>query len=212
MGTIPLAVCQSYRNTAMIKTAAVLLLVVLLGPTETQGEDVLAFKNSQNCHCECECPTPGDNKCLCDCACPRPGSSCGPGFTQVCPSPDGNCPEAYMPLCPEDLLPAGRADVPAVEDRLGFSIKHDVKCGKTKFKCTFKVDIAEDCSAITKVTPSCSPKRRITIANVFLTLCSTWGSWPWGRQPPGAASWGPASVSPGLWSPAPEMGRKRGKP
>merc|ERR1711892_1320875 len=159
MGTIPLAVCQSYRNTAMIKTAAVLLLVVLLGPTETQGEDVLAFKNSQNCQCECECPTPGDNKCLCDCACPRPGSSCGPGFTQVCPSPDGNCPKAYMPLCPEDLLPASRADVPEVQDRLDFSIKHDVKCGKTKFKCTFKVDIAEDCSAVTKVTPSCSPKK-----------------------------------------------------
>merc|ERR1712106_1267197 len=79
--------CKSYRTTAMLKTAAVLLLVGLLGPSATQGEDVLAFKNSESCQCECECPTPGDSKCLCDCECPRPGSSCGPGFTQVCLSP-----------------------------------------------------------------------------------------------------------------------------
>merc|ERR1711892_1256136 len=97
MGTIPLAVCQSYRNTAMIKTAAVLLLVVLLGPTETQGEDVLAFKNSQNGHCECECPTPGDNKCLCDCACPRPGASCGPLLMETAPRP--TCHSAQKTSC-----------------------------------------------------------------------------------------------------------------
>merc|ERR1712106_576563 len=139
--------CKSYRTTAMIKTAAVLLLVALLGPSATQGEDVLAFKNSQNCQCECECPTPGDSKCLCDCECPRPGSSCGPGFTQVCPSPDGNCPEAYMPLCPEDLLPASRAGVPAVEDRQDFSIKHDVKCGKTKCRRPDALVCAEHASS-----------------------------------------------------------------
>lgn len=81
-------------------------------------QDVLAFKNSQNCQCECECPDISDTKCMCDCECPRPGSSCGPGFTQVCPSADGTCPEDYYPLCPEDLTAAGRADLPELEDRV----------------------------------------------------------------------------------------------
>merc|ERR1711970_288377 len=153
---------KSFIQSAMVRTGAVLVLLGLLGPYSTQGQDVLAFKTSQNRQCECECPTPGDKKCLCDCECPRPGSSCGPGFTQVCPSPDGTCPEAYMPLCPEDLMAAaGRADTAAADRAaVAFSgIKHNIKCGKTTHKCTFTADIEEDCSSITSVKLSCSPKK-----------------------------------------------------
>jgi len=159
---------KSFIQSAMIRTGAVLVLLGLLGPYSTQGQDVLAFKTSQNCQCECECPTPGDKKCLCDCECPRPGSSCGPGFTQVCPSPDGTCPEAYMPLCPEDLIAAaGRADTVAA-DRVAvvFSgIKHNIKCGKTTHKCTFNANIEEDCSSINSVKISCSPKKKCSKAS-----------------------------------------------
>jgi|ERR1711874_218698 len=154
---------KSFIQSAMIRTGAVLVLLGLLGPYSTQGQDVLAFKTSQNCQCQSKCPTSGDKKCLFYCECPRPGSSCGPGFTQVCPSPDGTCPEAYMPLCPKDLMAAaGRADI-AAENRAAVAfkgIKHNIECGKTTQQCTFNANIEEDCSSITEVKISCTPRTR----------------------------------------------------
>jgi len=156
----------------MIKTCAVVLLLVLVGPHSSEAEEptFLGFKNSQQCMCECECPTPGDSKCMCDCECPRPGSSCGPGFTQVCPSPDGTCPENFMPLCPEDLTAAGRADTPMVQNREEEVVTVDVDaftCSKKSIACSIVVTFAEDCSSITSAKPTCSQKKAKCNAKVI---------------------------------------------
>merc|ERR1712128_396291 len=148
---------------AMIKTCAVVLLLVLVGSHSSEAEEptFLGFKNSQQCQCECECPTPGDSKCMCDCECPRPGSSCGPGFTQVCPSPDGTCPENFMPLCPEDLTAAGRADTPMVQNREEEVVTVDVDaftCSKKSIACSIVVTFAEDCTSTTSAKPTCRQK------------------------------------------------------
>jgi len=147
----------------MIKTCAVVLLCVLVGPACIHGQTestFLGFKNSQQCECECECSDPADKKCLCDCDCPRPGSSCGPGFTQVCPSADGSCPDDYMPLCPEDLTASGRADTPVVQNREAYTITPAAfTCSKKTITCTVALEFEADCSAITKATPTCDNKK-----------------------------------------------------
>merc|ERR1719462_136341 len=61
-----------------------------------------------------------------------------------------------MRLCSLALLLLVTTSSLAVEDTVKLG---KVKCGKATFQCTMRVSFKSDCSAVTRLVPSCTPKK-----------------------------------------------------
>merc|ERR1711887_200890 len=136
---------------------AALLMMVVIGVV--QGQD---YGGTMQCQCECASDCTSGDPVTCDC--PEPAFACAPGFTQVCPLTAGACPAGMSPKCPGGGAPptttTTTTTTPAppalVTEQFDIGL---VKCGKVKYQCKMTATFMDDCSSVTKVVPSCSPKK-----------------------------------------------------
>jgi len=136
---------------------AAFLMTVVTGVV--QGQDY-----SGNMQCECECASDCTSGDPVTCDCPEPAFACAPGFTQVCPLSAGACPAGMSPKCPGGGAPPTTTTTTTTTQAPPAIISEtvnigQVKCGKVKYQCKMTVTHMDDCSMVSKVTPSCSPKK-----------------------------------------------------
>merc|ERR1711936_781105 len=126
--------------------------------------------------CQCECGSDCTSGDLVTCDCPEPAFACAPGFTQVCPLDAGACPTGMSPKCPgggapptttttTTTTPAPPAMVTGEVVDIG-----QVKCGKVKYQCKMTVTYMDDCSTVSKVSPSCTPKKSKCTKGVSVSI------------------------------------------
>jgi len=148
--------------------AALLLLMALVA---VQGQD---YSGTMQCQCECGSDCTSGDSVTCDC--PEPAFACAPGFTQVCPLDAGACPTGMSPKCPgggapptttttTTTTPAPPAMVTGEVVDIG-----QVKCGKVKYQCKMTVTYMDDCSTVSKVSPSCTPKKSKCTKGVSVSI------------------------------------------
>jgi len=132
------------------------------------------------CQCSCDCPD-GSSGCACDCDCPERGSTCAPGFTQVCPLTDGVCPAGMSEKCPGGggggAVATTTTTTPAPPEIVSetVSVAGKVKCGKVSYTCTMAVTYMNDCTSVTSVKPTCSPKKKACSKKPVVTMTTSDG-------------------------------------
>merc|ERR1711971_466162 len=136
MGSWPEAAMRGH-SMALSGLWAALLMMVVTGVV--QGQD---YSGSMQCQCECASDCTSGDPVTCDC--PEPAFACAPGFTQVCP------PTTTTTTTTTQTPPA------IISETVNIG---QVKCGKVKYQCKMTVTHMDDCSMVSKVTPSCSPKK-----------------------------------------------------
>merc|ERR1712240_829206 len=97
--------------------------------TTVHSQDMMSGTMQCQCSCASDC-TSGDSV---TCDCPEPAYACAPGFTQVCPLDAGACPAGMSPKCPGGGAPPTTT--------------------------TTTTTTPAPPALVTKVVPSCSPKK-----------------------------------------------------
>merc|ERR1712080_496467 len=137
------------------------LLTATLAPVSYGMGEIVEFSGRMKCQGDCECS--GMPDCPCSLSCPMATSSCAPGFTQVCQESEGNCPPGMGPLCSSSPpITTTTTTLPppvTVSGEKKTGVK--VNCGGVDFTCTLTTTYKDDCSKVTKVTPSCKPKKNV---------------------------------------------------
>merc|ERR1711990_538375 len=145
------------HSMALTGLSVALLLAAL---TTVHSQDMMS--GTMQCQCECASDCTSGDSVICDC--PEPAFACAPGFTQVCPLDAGACPAGMSPKCPGGWAPptttttTTTTPAPPALVTEQFDIGQ-VKCGKVKYQCKMTATFMDDCSSVTKVVPSCSPKK-----------------------------------------------------
>merc|ERR1712226_974224 len=179
MGTV--AAVPPHCYTADMRGLKIGLSCFLLAATiaVVVGEEV---EGVMKCQCSCDCPN-GDSGCACDCDCPERGSTCAPGFTQVCPLTDGMCPPGMSEKCPGGGGGGGggggvtTTTTPPPPEIVteSVSVPGKVKCGKVSYTCSMAVTYMNDCSSVTSVKPTCSPKKKACTKKPLVTMTTSDG-------------------------------------
>merc|ERR1711962_9758 len=152
------------HSMALSGLSVALLLAAL---PRVHSQDMMSGTMQCQCSCASDC-TSGDSV---TCDCPEPAYACAPGFTQVCPLDAGACPAGMSPKCPGGGAPptttttTTTTPAPPALVTEQFDIGQ-VKCGKVKYQCKMTATFMDDCSSVTKVVPSCSPKKSKCIKGV----------------------------------------------
>merc|ERR1711942_134648 len=161
------------HSMALSSLWAALLIMVVAGVV--RGQD---YSGTMQCQCECanDC-TSGDSV---TCNCPEPAFACAPGFTQVCPLDAGACPAGMSPKCPGGGAPppttTTTTTTPAPPALFTETVNiGQVKCGKVKYQCNMEVTYMDDCSSVSSVKPSCTPKKSKCTKGVSVSIDTTNG-------------------------------------
>lgn len=137
----------------------------LLPKVYCETEEVIQYSGSMSCQGECSCS--GLPDCPCSLSCPMATSLCAPGFTQVCQQTNEKCPPGMVALCPQKPTTTTPTTTTTTTPSPPKSISGEkvsnqkVSCGSTTFKCSFTANYVDNCSKVTKVTPSCTPKKKL---------------------------------------------------
>merc|ERR1712168_1792176 len=141
-------------------------------PTTVHSQDMMSGTMQCQCSCASDC-TSGDSVTR---DCPEPAYSCAPGFTQVCPLDAGACPACMSPKCPGGGAPPTTTTTPAPPALFTETVNiGQVKCEKVKYQCNMEVTYMDDCSSVSSVTPSCTPKKSKCTKGVSVSIDTTNG-------------------------------------